>query len=129
MLLGVDKKTFGKMYEILHKEYSKLHEKGRKPPKLTVMDKLAITLGYWWECRAYQNIAFVYVVGKSAIGNAIIWVENTFIKSQIFSLPSKRAMQRKENTVYVAVVDVTGQEIELPKKDNENGTPEKNDIL
>ncbi len=38
-------------------------------------------------------------------------------------------MQRKENTVYVAVVDVTGQEIELPKKDNENGTPEKNDIL
>jgi len=121
VLLGINKRTFDKMYEILLSEYLKLHEKGGKPPTLTVLDKLVITLGYWREYRAYRNIAFDYGVGKSAIGNAIIWVENTLIKDKVFSLPSKRELQRKDNMVCVAVVDVTEQEIERPKKDNANG--------
>ena len=129
ILLGVNKRTFDKMYEILLKEYLKLHEKGGKPPTLTVLDKLVITLGYWREYRAYRNIAFDYGVGKSVIGNAIIWVENTLIKDKVFSLPSKRELQRKDNMVCVAVVDVTEQEIERPKKDNANGIlARKNDI-
>ncbi len=125
VLLGVNKRTFDKMYEILLNEYNKLHERGGKPPILTVLDKLVITLGYWKEYRAYRNIAFDYGVGKSAIGNAIIWVENTLIKNKTFSLPSKRAMQHKENIICVAVVDVTEQEIERPKKNSKNGTQER----
>jgi len=115
-LLGVDKPTFDKMYAILLDAFVKLHEKGGKPPKLSVLDKLIITLGYWREYRTYRNIAFDYGVGKSAIGNAIIWVEDTLIKDGAFSLPSKREMQRKDSIVCVAVVDVTEQEIERPKK-------------
>ena len=92
VLLGINKRTFDKMYEILLSEHLKLHEKGGKPPTLTVLDKLVITLGYWREYRAYRNIAFDYGVGKSAIGNAIIWVENTLIKGKVFSLPSKREL-------------------------------------
>lgn len=121
-LLGVDKKVFDKMYSILLATYEILHEKGGKPPKLTVLDKLVITIGYWREYRTYRNIAFDYGVSKSAIGNAIIWVEDTLIKNGAFSLPSKREMQRKDNMVCVAVVDVTEQEIERPKKDKEIGT-------
>lgn len=129
MLLGVDKRTFEKMYEITLKEYNKLHERGGKPPKLSVLDKLVITLGYWREYRAYRNIAFDYGVGKSAIGNAIIWIENTLIKNKTFSLPSKRVMQHKENTICVAVVDVTEQEIERPKKDKKSGIRARKNVI
>jgi len=122
-LLGVDKSTFEKMYSILLEAYIELHKQGGKPPTLTVLDKLVITLGYWREYRAYRNIAFDYGVGKSAIGNAIIWVENTLISNGEFSLPSKREMRRSDNEICVAVVDVTEQEIERPQKDRLNGVP------
>jgi len=122
-LLGVDKPTFDKMHSILLDAYTELHKQGGKPPILTVLDKLVITLGYWWEYRTYRNIAFDYNVGKSAIGNSIIWVEDTLIKDGTFSLPSKREMQRKDNIVCVAVVDVTEQEIERPKKVSASGIP------
>jgi hypothetical protein len=122
-LMGVDQSTFKKMYSILLDAYTELHKQGGKPPILTVLDKLVITLGYWREYRTYRNIAFDYGVGKSAIGNAIIWVEDTLIKDGTFSLPSKREMQRKDNIICVAVVDVTEQEIERPKKNNASGIP------
>lgn len=80
ILLGVDKPTFDKMYSILVDAYNKLHEKGGKPPILTVLDKLVITLGYWREYRTYRNIAFDYGVSKTAIGDSVIWVENTLIE-------------------------------------------------
>ena len=116
VLLGVDKRTYDAMHEDLVEEYKRLHKNGGKTPTLTVTDKLVITLGYRKEYRAYRNNAFDYDVGKSAIGNAIIWVENTLLKSKVFTLPSKRAMQRPDNRVCVAVVDVTEQEIERPQK-------------
>jgi hypothetical protein len=125
VLLGVDKRTFEKMHEALRDEYTKLHKRGGKPPILSVLDKLVITLGYWREYRTYRNIAFDYGVCKSAIGNAVLWVENTLIKEKIFALPSKREMQRKENIVCVAVVDVTEQEIERPQKDSKTGIRER----
>ena len=115
-LLGVDKSTFEKMHSILLEAYVELHKQGGKPPTLTVLDKLVITFGYWREYRAYRNIAFDYGAGKSAIGNAIVWVENTLIKNGVFSLPSKREMRCIDNEVCVAVVDVTEQEIERPQK-------------
>ena len=121
-LLGVDKPTFDKMQSILLDAYEELHKQGGKPPILTVLDKLVITLGYWREYRVYRNIAFDYGVSKSAIGKSIIWVEDTLIKDGTFSLPSKREMQRKDNVVCVAIVDVAEQEIERPQKNNANGT-------
>jgi len=120
-LLGVDKVTFEKMYAILLEAYEELHKRGGKLPTLTVLDKLVITLGYWREYRAYRNIAFDYGVGKTAIGDSVIWVEDTLVQSGAFSLPSKREMQRKDNIMCVAVVDVTEQEIEHPKKVRKNG--------
>jgi len=120
-LLGVDKPTFDKMYSTLLDAYTELHKQGGKPPVLTVLDKLIITLGYWREYRTYRNIAFDYGVTKTAIGNSVIWVEDVLIKDGAFSLPSKREMQRKDNIVCVAVIDVTEQEIERPQKNSANG--------
>jgi len=115
-LLGIDRPAFEKMYSILLDAYKELHKQGGRPPALTVLDKLVITLGYWREYRTYRNIAFDYGVTKTAIGNSVIWVEDTLVKDGTFSLPSKREMQRKDNMVCVAVVDVAEQEIECPKK-------------
>ena len=111
--------------ELIQTYIVKLHEKGGKPPKLSVLDKLIITLGYWREYRTYRNIGFDYGVLKTAIGDSIIWVENTLIKDGTFSLPSKRETQRKDTLVCVAVVDATEQEIERLKKDKGIGIQAK----
>jgi hypothetical protein len=56
-LYGVKPATFEKMRSILQKEYDALHQKGGKPPKLTVKDKLDITLKYLREYRTMDSIA------------------------------------------------------------------------
>jgi len=119
-IFGVTRGTFLKMYKELRREHRRLRAKGGPKPKLTVLDKLIIALQYWREYRTYRHIAFDYGVGKSAIGNAILWVEDTLIKSGLFSLPSKRIMQ-KETDIEIVLVDVTEQPIERPKRGRKSG--------
>ena len=108
------------MYKVLRRAYCELHENGGKPPTLSVLDKLVIALQYWREYRTYRHIAFDYGVGKSAIGNTVIWVENTLIKSGLFNLPSKRILQ-KDDELEIVLIDVTEQPIERPKRGRKNG--------
>jgi hypothetical protein len=56
-LYGVKPATFEKMLSSLQKEYNTLHQQGGKPPKLTVEDKLSITLKYLREYRTMDSIA------------------------------------------------------------------------
>ena len=123
-VFGVKKATFEKMLEILNKQYEKEHEKGGKPARLKVLDKLIITLCYYREYRTMQHIAFDYEVTKGTICNSIHWVENTLIKSGIFSLPSKRELYT-DTKIEVVLIDATEVEIERPKKDKSNTIPEK----
>ncbi|MDR2344294.1 MAG: transposase family protein [Spirochaetaceae bacterium] len=48
------------MLSILQREYGALRQKGGKPPKLTVQDKLSITLKYLREYRTIDCIAAEY---------------------------------------------------------------------
>lgn len=120
-IFGVSKDVFYSMYLELSRAYRKLHKKGGRPPVLSVLDKLVITLMYWREYRTYRHIAWDYGVGKSAIGKTVIWVEDTLIKSGRFALPSKRAMQKADSDIEIVLIDVTEQPIERPKRGNENG--------
>ena len=104
------------MLEILNKQYEKEHKKGGKPAKLKVLDKLIITLCYYREYCTMQHIAFDYEVTKGTICNSIHWVENTLIKSGVFSLPSKRELYT-DTKIEVVLIDVTEVEIERPKKE------------
>jgi hypothetical protein len=61
-LYGVKPATFEKMRSILQREYDALHQKGGKPPKLTVEDKLYIALKYLREYRTMDSIAAEYGV-------------------------------------------------------------------
>lgn len=121
-LLGVKKTTFDKMLEILEKAYTQEHLKGGHPPKLNVLDKLVIMLGYYREYRPMENIAFDYGVAKSTICESIKWVEYTLIKSGEFSLPSKRKLIGSTQ-IEVILVDATECEIERPQKNRGTTIP------
>ena len=123
-IFGVSHGTFLKMYKELRRAYCELHKQGGKPPKLSVLDKLIIALQYWREYRTYRHMAFDYGVGKSAIDNAVIWVEDTLIKSGLFALPSKRILQ-KDDEYEIVLIDVTEQPIERPKRGRKSGIQER----
>ena len=123
-LFGVKKVTFDKMLDILEKAYIEKHKKGGKPPKLTVLDKLIITLQYYREYRTMEHIAFDYGVYKSTICDAIHWTEEVLVKEEAFHLPSKTQIAEDESVKNVAV-DVTEVEIERPKKNKKNTIQER----
>lgn len=114
-LFGVKKETFDKMLDILEKAYIEKHKKGGKPPKLTVLDKLVITLQYYREYRTMEHIAFDYGVYKSTICDAVHWAEEVLVRDKAFHLPSKNKIAEDES-IKTAAVDVTESEIERPKK-------------
>jgi hypothetical protein len=59
------------METILQKESNELHKSGGKPPKLSVRDKLEITLKYLREYRTTESIARDYSVCKSTVCETI----------------------------------------------------------
>jgi hypothetical protein len=133
-IFGVEKQVFDRMLKILNTTYaftkteSKSTKVGRKP-KLSVLDCLVITLMYWREYRTFRHIAYDYGVGKSSVGRAILWVEDTLIASGMFNLRSKRELRENLSKIKVVVIDVTEQEIERPKRGRKNGIQErKSDI-
>jgi hypothetical protein len=117
-IFGVEKHVFDRLLRLLEAAFAFAERKsnaGRKT-KLSVLDCLVITLMYWREYRDYRHIAFDYGVGKSSIGRTIIWVENTIIRSGLCNLKSARELRDNPGKIKIAIVDVTEQEIERPKK-------------
>ncbi len=121
-LFGIRKPTFEKMLSILESADQEKHKQGGRPPRLSVLDKLVVTLGYYHDYRTMRNIAFDYSVSKSRISDAVKWVEQTLIKDESFALPSKRAFFRTDSEIIVAILDATECETERPKKNRKNRT-------
>ncbi len=119
-IFGVTKATFDKMLLLLEEAYKQQHSSGGRPiSRLSVLDKLIITLGYYREYRTMRHIAFDYGVSKSMIHKSIEWVENVLINSGEFALPSRRKLiETKEEQV--VLLDATECEIERPKKNRKN---------
>jgi hypothetical protein len=131
-LFGVRKPTFEKMLRILEGAFKQLHARGGSTPRLSVLDKLVVTLGYYHDYRTMQNIAFDYDVSKSRVSDAVKWVEQTLLRDGTFSLPSKRVLAKADSPVAIAVVDVTECETQRPTKNNaariparKSGTPSR----
>jgi len=115
-LYGVMPDTFEKMLAILQKEYDKMHKSGGSPSKLTVKDKLTVTLKYLREYRTMESIGADFGVRKSTVCESIQWVENTLAKDKTFKLPSKRVLKESSDTIEYIIVDVTESPIQRPKK-------------
>ena len=125
-IFGVEKYVFDRLLRLIEiaDAYQRKSNAGRKS-QLTVLDKLVITLQYWREYRTYRHIAFDYGIGKSTIGEAIIWVENAIIASGLCNLKSARELRENISKIKIAIVDVTEQEIERPKRGKKIGIPER----
>ena len=104
------------MLEILQKEYEKLHKLGGSPPKLSVKDKLMVTLKYLREYRTMEHIGGDYGVSKSTVCESIQWVENTLKKDGAFKLPGKKVLKKASAAIEYLVVDVTESPVQRPKK-------------
>jgi hypothetical protein len=91
-LLWVKPETFEKMLSILQKKYAQNHKFGGRPPKLSVKDKLMITLKYLREYRTMGCIGQDYSVSKSTICESIQWVENTLKTNGAFQATRQKGI-------------------------------------
>jgi hypothetical protein len=119
-LHGVKMETFEKMESILRREYDRLHKKGGSPPKLSVGDKLTVTLRYLREYRTMESIGADYGVSRSTVCETIRWVEDTLAKDKAFKLPGKRILKRAGSEIQYIVVDVTESPVQRPKKNKKS---------
>lgn len=116
VLFGIRKPTFENMLSVLETAYAEMRKKGGRKRKLSVLDMLIITLGYYHDYRTMENIAFDYGVHPQRVCEAIAFVEQALIKSSEFSLPSKRKLSGNNSQIVAVIIDATECETERPKK-------------
>lgn len=115
-LTGIKRTTFDVMITILTKAEAVLKAEGGKPNKLSVEDRLLMTLEYLREYRTYFHISRSYGISESACYRNIRWIEDTLIKDGQFSLPGRKALLKSEVEYEVVLIDATETPIERPKK-------------
>jgi hypothetical protein len=124
-LTGVKKPTFIKMVELLREAHDKKKNLGGRPNKLSIEEMLLMTLEYLREYRTYFHISKSYDVSESNAYKIIKWVEDTLIKSKVFSLPGRKALLKSDMEYEVVLVDTSETPIQRPKKNSDTITQEK----
>ena len=121
-LCGVKKETFVEMCKIVQAVESK-KIRGRKP-ELSVQNQVLVTLTFWREYRTMFHLGQDWGLHESNVSRLVRRIEDILIKSEKFSLPSKRRLL-EENSLTYTIVDVTEMTIERPKKNKSDVTAEK----
>lgn len=124
-LTGIKRTTFDLMISILNRAEAELKAQGGKPNKLSIEDRLLMTLEYLREYRTYFHISRSYGISESACYRNIRWVEDTLIKDGQFSLPGRKALLKSDVEYEVVLIDATETPIERPKKNKNTFIPEK----
>lgn len=128
-LTGVKRSTFEKTVGILSEANKKKRLKGGRKPKLSVEDRLLMTLEYIREYRTYFHVSQSYGVSESTCYETIKWIENTLIKNPDFALPGRKALLRSDMEYELVLIDATETPIERPKKDKSASTQEKRNAI
>lgn len=115
-LTGVKRETFEKMMQILREAEKKHKAKGGKPNKLSLEDRLLMTLEYLREYRTYFHVGSSYGISESACCRNCRWVEDCLIRSKVFSLPGRKALLKSDHEFQVILIDAAESLIERPKK-------------
>jgi len=115
-LTGVKKKTFAVMVKILESAEQERKLLGGKPNKLSVADRLLMSLEYLREYRTYFHLGQSYGISESACYRNCRWVEDVLIKSKEFHLPGKKALYDQKLSGNCILIDVTESPVERPKK-------------
>ncbi len=124
---GVGQKTFDIMQKILEKCDVEKMKKGGRPSKLTVKQKLQMTLKYWRHYGTFFEIGKDFNITESVAYKNIIWIENMLIKSGRFNLPNKQKVLKEANSDTI-IVDFTETRIERPKKRQKKFIPARKKI-
>ena len=111
---GIQRKTFNKIYEILEKKENEKNNLGARPNTLDLKTRIIMWLEYLREYRTYFHIGATYGVSESTCYRNCIWIENTLIKSKIFSLKNKYFLLN--DNIESVTIDATESPIERPKK-------------
>jgi hypothetical protein len=115
-LTGIKQTTFDVIIRILNQTETLLKERGGKPNKLSIEDRLLMTVEYLREYRTYFHISRSYGISESACYRNIRWVEDTLVKDGKFSLPGRKALLKSDVEYEVVLIDATETPIERPKK-------------
>ena len=115
---GIKRTTFYAMLEILKKTEQLKKARGGRPNKLPLESRLLMALEYLREYRTYLSISIAYGISESNTFETIKWVENTLIKSGLFSLPGKKALLKSDTEFEVILIDATECPIQRPKKNS-----------
>jgi hypothetical protein len=119
-LTGVKQKTFAIMVEIIRQADETKKALGGRPNKLSIEERILMTLEYLREYRTYAHIGLSYGLSEGAAFQNIRFVENTLVKSKEFRLPGKKALLKSVYEFEVVLVDAVESPIERPKKNNAN---------
>ncbi len=117
-LTGVRKETFVQMISTIKEAKKQRMSQGGKPSRLAVEDTLLMSLEYLREYRTYFHLGQSYGLSESACYRNCKWIENTLIKSKLFSLPGKKALLKSDTEFEMILIDATESPIERPKKKN-----------
>jgi len=115
-LTGVKEKTFEVMVEILKAADIKQRKKGGPKPKLSVEERLLLSLEYLREYRTYFHVGTNYGISESQALRTHQWVEKELIKDKRFHLPGRKKLLESDCKIEVVVVDVSESRVERPKK-------------
>jgi len=115
-LIGVKKKTFSRMMEVLRPLEIKRRSLGGKKPRLCLEDHLLMSLEYLREYRTFFHLGQSYGFCESGCYKICRWVENMLIKSRVFSLPGRKALLGNDENYEVVLIDATESSVERPKR-------------
>ncbi len=80
---GISKLEFDRMLKALQEAYHQEHKRKTRFTKISMMDKLILTLIYRYEYRTMESIAKEYEVSLDTIADNIHWVERTLLNADI----------------------------------------------
>ena len=115
-LTGVKRPTFDKMIDILGEADKKKKVRGGRKNKLSLEDRLLMSLEYIREYRTYFHVSQSYGVSESTAYDTIKWIEETLIKHSDFALSGRKALLKSNMAYDVILIDATETPIERPKK-------------
>ena len=121
-LTGVKEQTFSEMVKVLQASREAKLARGGRRPKLSTEEILLMALEYLREYRTYFHISKSYGISEGYAYKLIRWVEDTLIKSKVFSLPGRKALVQGETADEVILVDASETPIQRTKKNNVDST-------
>ena len=116
-LTGVKRETFSRMINILEAAERQKKAKGGRKSKLSLENRLLMTLEYIREYRTYFHVSQSYGVSESTAYDIIRWIEDTLIKHPDFALPGRKALLKSDVSYEVILIDATESPMQRPKKD------------